>query len=43
MNAYAEAIRTSGPRPKWVPRFGGPGGVAPGDTWSVTQHLEPGE
>lgn len=40
--AYAEAIRTSGPRPKWVTRFGGPGGTVPGDTSSVTQHLEPG-
>lgn len=41
-NAYAEAIRTSGPRPKWVSRFGGPGGVAPGDSSAVTQYLEPG-
>jgi hypothetical protein len=41
--AYTEAIRTSGPRPKWVTRFGGPGGVAPGDTSSVTQYVEPGE
>ncbi len=40
--AYAEAIRTSGPRPKWVTRFGGPGGAAPGDSSVVTQHLEPG-
>ena len=40
--AYAEAIRTSGPRPKWVKRFGGPGGAAPGDSSSVTQYLEPG-
>jgi hypothetical protein len=42
VEAYAEAIRTSGPRPKWVTRFGGPGGTAPGDTSSVTQYLEPG-
>ena len=42
VDAYAEAIRTSGPRPKWVTRFGGPGGTAPGDTSSVTQYLEPG-
>lgn len=42
VDAYAEAIRTSGPRPKWVKRFGGPGGSAPGSTASVTQHLEPG-
>lgn len=40
--AYAEAIRNSAPRPSWVKRFGGPGGTAPGDTSSVTQHLEPG-
>jgi hypothetical protein len=40
--AYAEAIRTSGPRPKWVRRFGGPGGTAPGDSSAVTQQLEPG-
>ncbi|HYJ78332.1 MAG TPA: hypothetical protein VEW03_01920 [Longimicrobiaceae bacterium] len=42
VEAYAEAIRTSGPRPKWVTRFGGPGGTAPGDSSSVTQYLEPG-
>ena len=42
VNAYAEAIRTSEPRPKWVKRFGGPGGTAPGDSSSVTQYLEPG-
>ena len=42
VDAYAEAIRTSGPRPKWVTRFGGPGGAAPGDSSSVTQYLEPG-
>ena len=42
VDAYAEAIRTSGPRPKWVKRFGGPGGIAPGDSSSVTQYLEPG-
>lgn len=40
--AYEEAIRTSGPRPSWVTRFGGPGGTAPGDSSRVTQHLEPG-
>ena len=40
--AYAEAIRTSGPRPKWVMRFGGPGGAFPGDSASVTQYLKPG-
>ncbi len=42
VEAYAEAIRTSGPRPKWLTRFGGPGGAAPGETSSVTQFLEPG-
>jgi hypothetical protein len=42
VEAYAEAIRTSGPRPKWVTRFGGPGGTFPGDSSSVTQYLEPG-
>ena len=42
VDAYAEAIRTSGPRPKWVTRFGGPGGTTPGDSSSVTQYLEPG-
>jgi hypothetical protein len=42
VDAYAEAIRTSGPRPKWVTRFGGPGGVTPGGTANVTQYLEPG-
>lgn len=42
VDAYAEAIGTSGPRPKWVTRFGGPGGTAPGDSSSVTQFLEPG-
>lgn len=42
VDAYAEAIRTSGPRPKWVRRFGGPGGASPGDSSNVTQYLEPG-
>ena len=42
VDAYAEAIRTSGPRPKWVTRFGGPGGATPGDSSNVTQYLEPG-
>lgn len=40
--AYAEAIRTSGPRPKWVKRFGGPGGAAPAGSSNATQYLEPG-
>ena len=42
VDAYALAIRTSAARPKWVKRFGGPGGVAPGDSASVTQFLEAG-
>jgi hypothetical protein len=42
VQAYLTAIRTSGPRPGWVKRFGGPGGTAPGDTSNVTQRLEPG-
>ena len=42
VGAYAEAIRTSAPRPAWVKRFGGPGGTAPGSTSNVTQQLEPG-
>jgi hypothetical protein len=42
VDAYAEAIRTSGPRPTWVTRFGGPGGTPPGGSSSVTQYLEPG-
>ncbi len=42
VSAYAEAIRTSGPRPKWVTRFGGPGGATPGDSSVVTQYLAPG-
>jgi hypothetical protein len=42
VDAYIKAIKTSGPRPKWVKRFGGPGGTWPGDSSSVTQYLEPG-
>lgn len=42
VDAYAEAIRNSGPRPTWVTRFGGPGVTGPSDTSSVTQYLEPG-
>jgi hypothetical protein len=42
VDAYVKAIKTSGPRPKWVKRFGGPGGTWPGDSSSVTQYLEPG-
>ena len=42
LEAYAEAIRTSAPRPTWITRFGGPGGAAPGGSSAVTQELEPG-
>jgi hypothetical protein len=42
LEAYADAIRTSAPRPKWVRRFGGPGGAAPNGSAAVTQNLEPG-
>jgi hypothetical protein len=42
LDAYAEAIRTSAPRPTSLTRFGGPGGAAPGDTSNVTEYLEPG-
>ena len=42
VNAYAEAIRTSAPRPEWVTRFGGPGGAVPGGSSAVTQYMEPG-
>lgn len=42
VEAYAQAIRTSGPRPRWVRRFGGPGGTAPGGSSSVIQYLEAG-
>lgn len=39
---YAEAIRTSAPRPEWLVRFGGPGGAIPGGSSAVTQYMEPG-
>lgn len=42
VGAYAEAIRTAGPRPTGITRSGGPGGTLPGDTSSVTQALGPG-
>lgn len=40
--AYAEAVRTAGPRPTYITRSGGPGGTAPGDTSAVTHMIEPG-
>ena len=42
LEAYAQAIRTSAASPKWIRRFGGPGGAAPGGSSAVTQNLEPG-
>lgn len=42
VEGYLAAIRSSGPRPAWVKRFGGPGGTAPGGTSNATQFLEPG-
>ncbi len=42
LEAYATAIRTSAPRPKWIKRFGGPGGAPPHGSSAVTQNLEPG-
>jgi hypothetical protein len=40
--AYAEAFRTTGPRPPWAPRSGGPGAADPGGGSNATQYLEPG-
>lgn len=40
--AYTEAFRTTGPRPPWAPRFGGPGAADPGGSSNATQYLEPG-
>ena len=42
LSAYAEAVRTAGPRPTYVTRSGGPGGTAPGATSVVTHLIEPG-
>lgn len=42
VTGYATAIRTSGPRPDWLTRFGGPGGAAPGGSAAVTQYMDPG-
>ena len=41
VKAYAEAIRTVGPRPVWAKRYGGPG-AAPHAESSAMQYLEPG-
>jgi hypothetical protein len=40
--AYTEAFRTTGPRPPWAPRYGGPGAAHPGGSSNATQYLEPG-
>lgn len=42
VEVYGDAIRNARPRMTWVTRFGGPGATAPGDSSSVTQHMEPG-
>jgi hypothetical protein len=42
LEAYTEAFRTTGPRPPWAPRYGGPGAADPGGSSNATQHLEPG-
>jgi hypothetical protein len=41
IDAYAEAIRTSGPRPTWIVRSGGTA-AGPNDEGNATQYLEPG-
>lgn len=42
LKAYTEAFRTSGPRPEWARRLGGPTVTAPQDTGNATLFLEPG-
>lgn len=42
VEAYAEAIRTRGPRPEWMIRFGGPVAEPHSIAASVTQDLEAG-
>lgn len=42
LEAYTEAFRTTGPRPPWAPRYGGPGAADPGGISNATQQLEPG-
>lgn len=41
LDAYAEAIRTAGPRPTWITRFGGTT-AEPNSESTATQYLEPG-
>ena len=43
LEAYTEAFRTTGPRPPWAPRYGGPGAADPGGSSNATQRLEPGK
>jgi hypothetical protein len=40
--AYNEAFRTSGPRPTWATRLGGPGVADPRGRSNATHYLEPG-
>ena len=40
--AYEEAFRTSGPRPTWAVRLGGPGAAEPHGRSNATHELEPG-
>ncbi len=40
--AYLDAWRTVGPRPKWGVRSGGPGAAEPGGSSNATMYLEPG-
>ena len=40
--AYEKAFRTTGPRPPWAPRLGGPGVADPHAESNATHHLEPG-
>lgn len=40
--AYDQAFRTTGPRPAWAPRLGGPGVADPHAQSNATHHLEPG-
>jgi hypothetical protein len=42
VEAYAEAVRTRGPRPEWMTRFGGPMAEPHSTAAHVTQNLEPG-
>jgi hypothetical protein len=40
--AYTEAFRTTGPRPTWATRLGGPGVADPRGRSNATHYLEPG-